>query len=62
MFSRERTLIPASLGPTPEPIAVNPNRVEPLAEIVIALPSSPASTTGSPTPLRVSCLVTLTLS
>ena len=54
--------MPASLASEPDPVTENPIRVEPLAEMVTALPFPPASITGLPIPLRVSSLVILTLS
>ncbi len=46
--------MPASLASVPDPVTVNPMRVEPLAEMVTALPLPPASIIGLPMPLRVS--------
>jgi len=48
----ERTLIPASSELLPDPVAVNPSRVEPPAEMVMALPFPEASMIGRPRPFR----------
>jgi hypothetical protein len=42
-----------------EHVRVNPSNIIPSAESVIALPLPLAFTTGDPTPLRLSCLLTI---